>query len=114
MKVLAQSQLVHTAPARTAAKQLIRLLKPAVRSMAGFFLNNLYLNSMTKFDKHVTEPAQLLARIQTAFRGVHWQHYIVVREGWNYEVIILDQRYVFRLPNDAPNLAFLPTEIAVL
>jgi aminoglycoside 2''-phosphotransferase len=42
--------------------------------------------------------AVLLARIHEAFPKLHWTDYRFIDEGWDHEVIVLDEKIVFRFP----------------
>ena len=59
-------------------------------------------------------PEQLLARIRQAFPDIAWSRFRYLDEGWDHEVIILDEAWVFRFPNDPAYSELLKGEIAVL
>ncbi|HSX46814.1 MAG TPA: aminoglycoside phosphotransferase family protein [Patescibacteria group bacterium] len=56
----------------------------------------------------------LLAQIAKAFPELTWQGYTYLDEGWDHEVIILDNKVVFRFPDDDEYLTKLAHEIEVL
>ncbi len=64
--------------------------------------------------KVVTEPKLLLDRIHLEFPDLTWKSYNSVLDGWDHEVIILDDAIVFRFPNDYEYTTALATEINVL
>lgn len=45
-------------------------------------------------------PETLLQRIRAIFPDLVWDSYRYIDEGWDHEVLILDQKLVFRFPND--------------
>lgn len=57
---------------------------------------------------------ELLGRIKNAFPGITWSNYKYIDEGWDHEVIILDDKLVFRFPDDEQYLGYLKNEIEVL
>jgi aminoglycoside phosphotransferase (APT) family kinase protein len=57
---------------------------------------------------------ELLNRIKEDFPNVIWTKYKYLDEGWDHEVIILDEKLVFRFPNDPEYLKLLKTEVKVL
>jgi aminoglycoside phosphotransferase (APT) family kinase protein len=59
-------------------------------------------------------PQALLALIHDNFPDLRWQDYRVNNEGWDHEVVILDNEVVFRFPNDDDYRDALRTEIDVL
>jgi aminoglycoside 2''-phosphotransferase len=61
-----------------------------------------------------SNPDVLLARIKKTFPDISWTAYQYIDEGWDHEVVILDNRLVFRFPNDPDYLALLKTEVGVL
>ena len=69
-------------------------------------------NASTKSPSNNTE--ELLDRIKAAFPGITWSSYKYLDEGWDHEVIILDNNFVFRFPNDDEYLVYLKNEIKVL
>lgn len=60
------------------------------------------------------EPEELLRRIKTNFPELTWKNYKYIDEGWDHQVIILDDKLVFRFPDDAEFKALLKSEISVL
>lgn len=64
--------------------------------------------------KDTTEPKLLLERIHLEFPNLTWKSSTLVSDGWDHDVIILDNAIVFRFPNDAEYSAALATEIHVL
>ncbi|MFI5240111.1 MAG: aminoglycoside phosphotransferase family protein [Candidatus Saccharimonadia bacterium] len=70
---------------------------------------------MTQSSKHnSSNPTVLLNKIRHNFPKLNWSNYQYVDEGWDHEVIILDNQIVFRFPNDPDYLEQLTVEIAVL
>lgn len=68
---------------------------------------------MPVFKKDIpNDPSTLLKRIKHIFPDLNWGSYIYIDEGWDHEVIILDNRVVFRFPND--DQYSLKNEIMVL
>jgi aminoglycoside phosphotransferase (APT) family kinase protein len=61
-----------------------------------------------------TEPVVLLERIRKTFPELHWNTYTLNTDGWDHKVIILDDKIVFRFPDDAEYTALLRHEIDVL
>ena len=59
-------------------------------------------------------PEQLLQRIHSEFPEITWDSYVLNTEGWDHEVIILDNKIVFRFPNDDEYSTLLRDEINVL
>jgi aminoglycoside 2''-phosphotransferase len=70
------------------------------------------MDEVTKYPP--SKPETLLSRIHAAFPELTWKSYKLITEGWDHEVIILDNQTVFRFPNDEHYAAALRTEIAVL
>lgn len=62
----------------------------------------------------VRDPEVLLALITKNFPEVSWNSYKYIDEGWDHEVIILDNKLVFRFPNDDEYLEHLQNELKVL
>ncbi len=57
---------------------------------------------MPVFKKDIpNDPKTLLKRIKGSFPDIGWGSYVYIDEGWDHEVIILDNKLVFRFPNDA-------------
>lgn len=61
-----------------------------------------------------TNPDVLLGRIKTTFPDVTWSKFQYLDEGWDHEVVILDDRLVFRFPNDSEYLQSLRVEVEAL
>ena len=61
-----------------------------------------------------SNPSDLLNQIRQTFQDVTWSSFQYLDVGWDHEVIILDDRLVFRFPNDPDYAESLKTEIAVL
>lgn len=61
-----------------------------------------------------SNAAELLRRLTKEFPQLSWQIYEYIDIGWDHEVIILDNRIVFRFPNDEDYLDSLKTEIEIL
>ena len=62
----------------------------------------------------VKDVEVLLTRIRGAFPGLTWQNYRYNDDGWDHEVVILDERIVFRFPNDDDYRGQLKREIEIL
>lgn len=58
--------------------------------------------------------ATMLERIKRTFPDLTWQKYQYLDEGWDHDVIILDNIAVFRFPNDEEYAHLLKDEIEVL
>lgn len=59
-------------------------------------------------------PEALLQRIRVSFPDLKWSGYTYLDEGWDHEVIILDNKYVFRFPGDEEYLRLLKNEVKIL
>lgn len=60
------------------------------------------------------QHAALLQRIAAEFPELHWDSYRYIGEGWDHHVIILDDKLVFRFPDDEEYRQKLSFEIEVL
>ena len=60
------------------------------------------------------DPEALLSRIKSTFPDITWTAYKYISEGWDHEVLILDQSLVFRFPNDEEYAKLLRDEIRAL
>lgn len=60
------------------------------------------------------DPKILLQRISDNFPDIHWSSYKYIDDGWDHEILILDQDLVFRFPNNKEYLKLLENEIKVL
>ncbi len=69
---------------------------------------------MPKPDTIPQKHSALLGKIAQAFPELRWDDYRYIDEGWDHEVIILDNRIVFRFPTDQEYLGKLLTELKVL
>lgn len=70
---------------------------------------------MSEVQKYpASKPAELLKRISVWFPDITWDSYKLVTNGWDHEVIILDNKLVFRFPNDDDYTAALKDEIEVM
>lgn len=58
--------------------------------------------------------APLLGRIRARFPDLAWTDARLIDTGWDHEVVVLDERVVFRFPNERYYLDVLGVEIAVL
>lgn len=56
----------------------------------------------------------LLERIHKEFPDIVWGHYKYLNNGWDHEVIILDNKLVFRFPNSPEYLKVLEDEVNLL
>ncbi len=56
----------------------------------------------------------LLAKIHSQFPELQWSSYTYITEGWDHEVILLDNQIVFRFPLDEEYTESLKTEIEIL
>jgi aminoglycoside 2''-phosphotransferase len=61
-----------------------------------------------------SNPSDLLNQIRQTFPDVTWSSFQYLDVGWDHEVIILDDRLVFRFPNDPEYAKSLKTEVEVL
>lgn len=61
-----------------------------------------------------TKVYKLLELIKKAFPELVWSSYKYIDEGWDHQVIILDDNIVFRFPTDEDYADKLGTEIKVL
>lgn len=68
----------------------------------------------TNRDLEVKNPEILLKRIRAAFPNLTWSSYRYISHSWDHEVIILDEKIVFRFPNSSGYLTALRDEIALL
>lgn len=60
------------------------------------------------------QAAGLLKEVAAAFPELHWTTYKYIDEGWDHQVIILDDALVFRFPTDSEYQQKLQTEIEIL
>jgi aminoglycoside phosphotransferase (APT) family kinase protein len=75
----------------------------------------LYTFAMSYIQKYpASKPEDLVKRIQDYFPDIKWNSYRLVTQGWDHEVIILDDKLVFRFPNDDEYVAELRAEIAIM
>lgn len=58
--------------------------------------------------------AHLLERIHAEFPDLSWSTHRYLNNGWDHEVIILDEKLVFRFPNSPEYLKLLEDEVALL
>lgn len=65
-------------------------------------------------DLETNDPTILLKRISQEFPELRWEKYEFVNRGWDHEVIILDNRLVFRFPASSEYLAGLEKEVSLL
>ena len=68
------------------------------------------MNTMTA----ETRARPLLAKIRRHFPRLTWQTYRYNDQGWDHEVIVLDEHLVFRFPNDQDYAADLKDVITTL
>lgn len=59
-------------------------------------------------------PEALLSSIAEHFPQLKWSSYKYLDEGWDHEVIILDDKLVFRFPDDDEYIELLQNEIKIL
>ena len=70
---------------------------------------------MSMLNDNTTDAAnRVLTAIDKEFPELKWRTYLYIDEGWDHEVIILDEAIVFRFPTDNEYTAKLKHEIAVL
>ncbi|HTE57948.1 MAG TPA: aminoglycoside phosphotransferase family protein [Verrucomicrobiae bacterium] len=70
---------------------------------------------MTKqSQKMPPKVARLFAMLTAAYPGLTWQSYRYIDEGWDHEVLILDEQLVFRFPDDEEYTNKLKSEISIL
>ncbi len=62
----------------------------------------------------MSQANTLLSKIKAAFPELQWSDYRYLDEGWDHEVIILDERIVFRFPYKEDYLQNLKREIGIL
>lgn len=62
----------------------------------------------------VKDPKALLRRFMDSFPGIKWTSYKFINEGWNHDVLILDNKIVLRFPNDKEYLRRLKKEVKTL
>jgi aminoglycoside phosphotransferase (APT) family kinase protein len=60
------------------------------------------------------QAARLLEKIKAAFPQLTWHSHRYIDEGWDHEVIVLDERIIFRFAIDPEYQEQLQDEIAVL
>lgn len=60
------------------------------------------------------DPEILLRRIKESFPDVPCKTHRYIDEGWDHEVVIVDDQLVFRFPNDQEYQQLLQTEVSVL
>lgn len=65
-------------------------------------------------DLATDDPQILLDRIRHDFPGLTWSNFEFMTHSWEYQVIILDDKYVFRFPNSSALLPSLKREILLL
>lgn len=68
----------------------------------------------TNKDLEVKDPIILLRKIKNEFPEIHWNDYEFINHGWDHQVIILDNKTVFRFPNSQEYLDLLKNEIGLL
>ncbi len=61
-----------------------------------------------------TDQKTLLGQIHKEFPELKWERYNYLNNGWDHEVIILDDKLAFRFPNSPEYLRVLEDEIALL
>lgn len=62
----------------------------------------------------MTDKETFLQKIRAAFPKLQWHDAQMITEGWDHVVIILDEKTVFRFPQDDEYKNMLQNEIAVL
>jgi aminoglycoside 2''-phosphotransferase len=65
-------------------------------------------------DLETKDPQLLLDRIHRQFPELRWRNYRYLNHGWDHEVIILDEKLVFRFPNSSAYLQLFKDESALL
>ncbi len=65
-------------------------------------------------DLETNDPNVLLKRITEEFPEVNWSAYEFINHGWDHEVIILDDKLVFRFPASSEYLPGLEDEVRLL
>ncbi len=65
-------------------------------------------------DLETNDPDVLLGRIAEEFPEVRWSTYEFLNHGWDHEVIILDDKLVFRFPASSEYLPGLRDEVELL
>ncbi len=61
-------------------------------------------------DLETKDPKILLNRISAEFPELSWDNFKFLNHGWDHEVIILDDKYVFRFPNSSEYLEIFKNE----
>jgi aminoglycoside phosphotransferase (APT) family kinase protein len=64
--------------------------------------------------KSSNDPDLLLGKIHVEFPELEWKSHVLITDGWDHEVIILDNKIVFRFPNDASYANSLAAEVDIL
>lgn len=68
----------------------------------------------TERDLETKNADSLLERIKLEFPSLVWEKHTFLNHGWDHEVIILDDKIVFRFPNSSEYGAALKAEIDLL
>jgi aminoglycoside phosphotransferase (APT) family kinase protein len=69
---------------------------------------------MPEISKMERSAEEFLQRIHAEFPQLQWQSYVHNTEGWDHDVLILDNKLVFRFPNDDEYAGRLQTEVGIL
>jgi aminoglycoside phosphotransferase (APT) family kinase protein len=68
----------------------------------------------TERDLETKNADTLLKRIKLEFQSLVWEKHTFLNHGWDHEVIILDDKIVFRFPNSSEYGTALKSEIDLL
>ena len=60
------------------------------------------------------QPEMLLQKIKQEFPKLKWEDYELVTIGWDFDVVILDKKTVFRFPKEKDSVNDLKKEITLL
>ncbi len=70
---------------------------------------------MSSADKRADDRYEaLVRRIHEAFPSLQWSNHRFIGEGWDHEVIVLDEKLIFRFPTEENYRALLASEVEVL
>jgi len=64
--------------------------------------------------KPIRNPEVLLSKVKQNFPELKCKNFRYIDEGWDHEILIVDDKYVFRFPNDAEYRGKLKQEISIL
>ena len=67
-----------------------------------------------KRDLLVTDPQLLLKRIKQFFPDLQWNNFRFITHSWDYQIVILDNSFVFRFPSSSTLLEAFKQEMSLL